>query len=71
MGGQPHPLGRRASEVSAKKKILDIQFNNNNNNNNNNNIWILFAMSAYSFDKPKFTSTREKRKEKKTISKKH
>ena len=36
------------------------QFNNNNNNNNNNKIWILFAMSAYSFDEPKFTSTREK-----------
>ena len=31
---------------------------------NNTKIWILFAMSAYSFDEPKFTSAREKRKEK-------
>ena len=33
-------------------------------NNNNNKIWILFAMSAYSFDELKFTSTWEKWKEK-------
>ena len=34
-----------------------------NNNNNNNKIWILFAMSAYSFNELKFTSTWEKQKE--------
>ena len=38
---------------------------------NNNKIWILFAMSAYSFDKPKFTSAREKRKEKENNKQKH
>ena len=39
-------------------------------NNNNNKTWILFAMSAYSFDEPKFTSARKKEEKKeKTISK--
>ena len=38
---------------------------------NNNKIWILFAMSAYSFDEPKFTSAREKRKEKENNKQKH
>ena len=37
----------------------------------NNKIWILFAMSAYSFDEPKFTSAREKRKEKENNKQKH
>ena len=32
---------------------------------NNNKIWILFAMCAYSFDEPKFTSAQEKKKKKK------
>ena len=36
-----------------------------NNNNNNNKTWILFAMSAYSIDKLKFTSAREKKEENK------
>ena len=31
--------------------------------------WILFAMSAYSFDEPKFTSFRKRKRKKKTISK--
>ena len=38
---------------------------------NNNKIWILFTMSAYSFDEPKFTSAREKRKEKENNKQKH
>ena len=42
-----------------------------NNFNNNNKIWILFAMSAYSFDKLKFTSAREKWKEKENDTQKH
>ena len=42
-----------------------------NNSNNSNKIWILFAMSAYSFDEPKFTSAREKRKEKENNKQKH
>ena len=29
-------------------------------NNDNNKVYILFAMSTYSFDEPKFTSAREK-----------
>ena len=37
---------------------------------NNNKTWILFAMSAYSFDEVKFTSAQNKKeKKKKTISK--
>ena len=40
-------------------------------NNNNNKIWILFAMSAHSFDELKFTSTLEKRKEKENNNKKN
>ena len=42
-----------------------------NNNNNNNKIWILIAMSAYSIDEPKFTSTREKREEKENNKQKY
>ena len=39
-------------------------------NNNNNKIWILFAMNGHSFDELKFTSAREKRKEKENNNKK-
>ena len=31
----------------------------------NNKTWILFAMSAYSFDEPEFTSAQKKKKKKK------
>ena len=41
------------------------------NNNHNNKKWILFAMSADSFDELKFTSAREKRKEKENNKQKH
>ena len=37
----------------------------------NNKIWILFAMSAYSFDEPKFTSAQENRKEKENNKQEH
>ena len=36
-----------------------------------NKIWILFAMSTYSFDEPKFTSALEKQKEKENNKQKH
>ena len=35
----------------------------------NNKIWILFDMSACSFDEPKFTSARDKKKSKKQQAK--
>ena len=51
--------------------LLNCACEYNNNNSNNDKIWILFAMSAYSFDELKFTSTREKRKEKENNKQKH
>ena len=54
------------------KYIRTLYTNNDDNNNNNNNkIWILFAMSTYSFDELKFTSAREKRKQKENNMQKH
>ena len=59
------------AEKSLLSKRLKFAFFGRRNNNNNNKIWILCVMSVYSFDKPKFTSARGKRKERENNKQKH
>ena len=50
----------KAHEVRAVS--TSVLFAHTLSNNNNNKIRVFFVMSAYSFDEPKFTSARDKKK---------
>ena len=55
---QGSSLSSHASQVCSVslKNCVIMRIQLSHLYNNNNKIWILFAMSAYFFDEPKFTS---------------
>ena len=57
--------------LCATREKIKLSVRGENTYSDNNKIWILFAMSAYSFDELKFTSTREKWKEKENNKQNH
>ena len=66
MGTQNGHIASFLESVSLKKRKRKVMASDNNNHKT----WILFAMSAYSFDELKFTSAQKKEEKKqKTISK--